>query len=424
MSALRTMLPSAKWYQYYINPFELIGLQGKYTSIDDIDSNQIKKLKKLLLQEIELEDGNISWMPSLIIDKAKALNVCNELHDKNLLEFHLNVFNDKPLLNFLSRGEHSCFQKNIQIVSLDFKQQQNIFNDFTVLILINQFNLVIAETIKAKQFSLIKQLFNCKHLVSNSNLHLLTKSTVATLNKHLTNLEVILNKAKNQDISWYMVDKILYKDALFNIINELPQDLFKEQQERILELLNAISVTIGNRKSNILLESKILKTAQQFSFKSKKYDTLITSNLQIITIHIGFDSLKETLNKAKYQNISLNMIFKALFENKLIKTIKDLPEDLFFQYHNTMLQLLNAIAVVTANKNNFTLAIQILKTAQNLSLGYGEIDQLIVNNLQIIEKNQLYTGNSLKGRAFNVLSIIITYAILAAIFGFLSLLFG
>jgi hypothetical protein len=421
MSRLRTILPSTKWYQYYINPFELIGLPDKYSSIDNIDSNQIKKLKKLLLQEIELEDGKITWMPNLTIDKAKALNVCNELHDKNFLEFHLNVFNNKPLLNFLSRGDCTCFDVDLENTFLVFKQQNKTFNANTVLILINQFNLVVAEAIKTKQFTTINQLFNCRHWVPSSKLHLLTKSTSSIINKNIKHLEKILDKTKYQAIHWRMLSKILYQNSLFNIINELPQDLFWEQQEKTLELLNYIAVALAN-KDNFTVAVQILEVAQQFSFKSKKYDKLITENLQIIinkrfakdnkttiphnnhnntkfkdptvtTINKHLKSLEKILNKAEHQVIHWRMISKVLHQNLLLVTINELPQDLFVEQKDKVLSLLNAIAITVANKDNFTLAAQILEAAQQFNFKSKKYDALIAKNLQIVTKKCFAKNN-------------------------------
>jgi hypothetical protein len=422
MSELGTILPSAKWYQYYINPFELMGLQDKYASADDINSNQIKKLKKLLLQEIELEDGKIAWMPNLNIDKAKALNVCNELHNKNLLEFHLNVFNNKPLLNFLSRGDCTCFDVNLENVFLVFKQQNKTFNANTVLILINQFNLVVAETIKAKQFTILNQLFNCRYWVPSARLQLLTQSTVAIINKNLKKLEKFLDRINHQVIHWRMISKILYQNSLFDIINQLPQDLFWEQQAKILELLNYIAVALAN-KENFTVAVQILEAAQQFNFKSKKYDDLISKNLQIIinkrftkdnkttiphkkhnnntqskdptviAINKHLNSLEKILNKAEHQIIHWRMISKILYKNSLLATINESPQDLFVEQKEKVLSLLNAIAITVANKDNFTLAAQILEAAQKFSFKSKKYDALISKNLQIVTKKSFAKNN-------------------------------
>ena len=73
----------------------------------------------MLLQEIELEDGSVAWMPDAIIDKSRAIDVCAELNDDRRRLFHWNVFQNKPLLDFLSKGSHEHFLVDEQEYELD-----------------------------------------------------------------------------------------------------------------------------------------------------------------------------------------------------------------------------------------------------------------------------------------------------------------
>jgi ribosomal protein L3 len=219
-----------------------------------------------------------------------------------------------------------------------------------------------------------------------------------------------------------MISKILYQNSLFNIINELPQDLFWEQQEKTLELLNYIAVALAN-KENFTVAVQILEVAQQFNFKSKKYDDLISKNLQIIisqrfakdnkttiphnkhnnntqskdptviVINKHLKSLENILNKAKHQVIHWRMISKILYQNSLLATINELPQDLFVEQKDKVLSLLNAIAIIVSNKDNFTLAVQILEVAQKFNFKSKKYDALIAKNLQIVTKKCFAKNN-------------------------------
>ena len=61
------------------------------------------------LQEIDLEDGAISWLPGVSIDKSRAIGVCEELNDQDKRAFHWHVFQNKPLMAFLCQGSHEHF---------------------------------------------------------------------------------------------------------------------------------------------------------------------------------------------------------------------------------------------------------------------------------------------------------------------------
>jgi hypothetical protein len=77
--------------------------------LDDLDAKTLQRLKKSLLQEIDLEDGAVSWLPGVSIDKSRAISVCEELNDEDDRAFHWYVFQNKPLLGFLCRGSHEHF---------------------------------------------------------------------------------------------------------------------------------------------------------------------------------------------------------------------------------------------------------------------------------------------------------------------------
>ena len=54
------VLTISEQYQNYINPIELLRLGEE--DLDNLGAKEIQRAKRRLLQEIELEDGVISWM--------------------------------------------------------------------------------------------------------------------------------------------------------------------------------------------------------------------------------------------------------------------------------------------------------------------------------------------------------------------------
>lgn len=102
----KPLISDDQWYAHYINPYELLALD----EVDpwDLDVKQVQKAKKALIQEIELEDGRVDWMPGLKIDRSMALKIADELNDEWPRYWHYLVFETKPLLDFLSRGDLTC----------------------------------------------------------------------------------------------------------------------------------------------------------------------------------------------------------------------------------------------------------------------------------------------------------------------------
>jgi hypothetical protein len=62
----------------------------------NLDAKDIQKAKKLLLQEIDLEDGKVEWVAGLTIDRSRAIKVVDELTDTLVRYKHHLVYQSKP----------------------------------------------------------------------------------------------------------------------------------------------------------------------------------------------------------------------------------------------------------------------------------------------------------------------------------------
>jgi hypothetical protein len=98
-----TLQEPDQWYGHYINPFELLGLDDGL-ELPNLDAKTIQRAKKALFQEIDLEEGRVTWMPGLHIDRSRAMAICEDLNDERLLSYHHHVFVNRDLSAFLSRG--------------------------------------------------------------------------------------------------------------------------------------------------------------------------------------------------------------------------------------------------------------------------------------------------------------------------------
>jgi hypothetical protein len=108
------------WFRFYVNPYELLGVSSEYELLSD-DGNgglgelkieEFQRKKKLLLQELELEDGYIQRMGGVVFDRSRSASICDELLDRRNAIFHGKIFRCKRLNNFLSRGSLAHFLYN------------------------------------------------------------------------------------------------------------------------------------------------------------------------------------------------------------------------------------------------------------------------------------------------------------------------
>jgi tetratricopeptide (TPR) repeat protein len=168
-----SVLNREQCYLNYLNPFQLLNYQTDILSEADIlDFKNIQRLKKRLLQEIELEDGCIHWLSGAHIDKSKAISLCDELHDKQKIEFHRQVYNNKPLLRFLSLGEHAhfCVDRNHSPLGLIeyLDDTENGFREWLSGPFSRQFNLVLSSAVENKYLYIIEVLLDGRRWVSTS----------------------------------------------------------------------------------------------------------------------------------------------------------------------------------------------------------------------------------------------------------------
>ena len=92
----KPILEEKDWYAEYLNPFELLGIDDD-VDLNEINAKTIQNHRKLLLQEIDLEEGKISWLNGKIIDKSRAIGLVDSLNNENFKKYHSIIF--KELLN-------------------------------------------------------------------------------------------------------------------------------------------------------------------------------------------------------------------------------------------------------------------------------------------------------------------------------------
>ena len=92
-------------FQFYVNPFEVFQIEES----EEPDAKTIQRAKKKLLQEIDVNDGKVSWLNDYPLDKSRALGLEDDLHDEKKRGYHWAIFRNKPLLRFLTHGDIGHF---------------------------------------------------------------------------------------------------------------------------------------------------------------------------------------------------------------------------------------------------------------------------------------------------------------------------
>lgn len=91
----------------YLNPYELLNCKPN----ELLKPNEIKKAIRKLLLEFDLSEDNTIEYHRNRISKNDTLQSLEEFKQKENLDFHTLIYNDKDLLFFLAEGNYASFEK-------------------------------------------------------------------------------------------------------------------------------------------------------------------------------------------------------------------------------------------------------------------------------------------------------------------------
>lgn len=262
-----TILNKDQWYRFYINPYELLNA-STLLQFEDVDTKLISKLKKLLWHEIELEDGKISWMSGIYIDKSKAASLCDELNDDVKREFHWHVFNNKPLLHFLGCGGHTHFLVNensspLEIIEI-LKVKDNGFEEWLSEPFSKQFDLVLSNAIDQKNILLLEYFLSGRRWVSLGYVDKCFENSRKKIDKILDPLREFKRASNDKEPTIESISLILEQTDIINILNLLPIH-FRDFKNEAPSLIRGIALICYQNHSNAQLSKKILQITHKFN---------------------------------------------------------------------------------------------------------------------------------------------------------------
>ncbi len=347
-----TVLKVEQYYLNYINPFQLLNHPiDTLSEIDALDFKKIQKLRKRLLQEVELEDGCIHWLSSIHIDRSKAISICDELHDKQKLEFHRQVYNCKPLLRFLTLGEHAhfCVDKShspIEVIEF-LDDSENGFREWLSKPFSSQFNQILSIAIEKKHLDIIEVLLDGRRWVTSTyteKCFVNSKKKLFELTKELVALEA---KSEVEKPVLGDVSNALKWNGLLDIMNLLPT-FFWDSQDKVARALRQISINSYNHFGDADLSMSVIKLTDLLSFKSEQFNHRLKDDIKAIEdilheerkneVHLTFGLKKEKFNITKdgvYRGakfISIDSIKSVRWGSLLTREYSETKNDSLFVY--------------------------------------------------------------------------------------------
>lgn len=289
-------LPKEDWYQFYVNPFELLVGRNYDYDIDEYDAKQIQRLKRRLIQEIELEDGEIHYVEGLAIDKSRAIGLCEELNDETLKNYHWLVFSEPNLLGFLTRGEIRHFLCLEDYKPLDLLEELDSewsgFREWLSMPFARQYELVLTRALQNKRVPLVESLFDGRRWILREHEERCFEGARRQVDQLLVSLRQAEERAKEVKPTISQMTTTLNNSGLISIINLLPEP-FRDQQSEAVSLIRQIAITAVNEHGDTDLSKEILTLSRKFSFKSEALTQRLAEDFKAIEKLIAQERVHE-----------------------------------------------------------------------------------------------------------------------------------
>ena len=271
-----TVVDRKRWYASYLSPLELLDLGD---DADLSDERLIRKRRKAVLHEIELEDGHLSWLPGITIERSRALTVLGELDDARLRRHHALVYADKRLLAFLSRGAHRHFLVDAENLLAIYKPENlNVLDniarnqEFRVWLsgyFARQYDQVLAIAIERKNLPMIECLMSGRRWVLPSQEDDCFPRPRRVVDCLIEPLSDARKAAAAQKPTFVAIERLLERINVDSILNLLPT-FFELQQTAAVGELRQLAIECYNTHRDSALSRQILELTQRFRFKSSE----------------------------------------------------------------------------------------------------------------------------------------------------------
>ena len=290
----KTLLTEEQWYRFYMNPFELMNAP-RDMDLDDFDAKTVQRLKKALLAEIELEDGQLSWMLGLIIDKSRAISVCEEISDYDKSLRHWQIYQNKNLLAFLERGSHDHFlvdETDSPLATIDIFEDDSGFRTFISEPFARQFDLVLSEAISQQNLAIIECLLDGRRWVDPPFDDMCFENAHRLVDRMLEKVRGLPGEAEVRKLSAQEVASRIADNKIDSILNLFPTYLWNQQNEAI-SIIRTTAAKAWQAHHDIDLAKATIQVANRFSHRTAAMASALDADLKDIEEIIHKERAKE-----------------------------------------------------------------------------------------------------------------------------------
>lgn len=289
LAQAKVVVRSEERYQHYLNPFEVLQVDA---DAEEIDVKALQRSKKKLLQELDLNDGKVSWLDEQPLDKSRVLAIEEELDDTDKREFHRVIFQNEPLLRFLTYGDIRHFLYSDDYFpeeALDLLDEDEGFRAFLSGPFAAQYNSVLSRAIDKKVLAVVEVLFDGRRWVEDVDLEYCLSGAFKKVQHLLDHIQSLEKESESRLVGFPEVQNALNVHGIVGLFNLLPAQ-FRAQQTQMVACLRSLAINCHNKHGQTAMSKSILLLCKQFHFKShalnerlkedyKKLDELLAENI-------------------------------------------------------------------------------------------------------------------------------------------------
>ncbi len=263
-----TLLHFGEYFQFYVNPLEMIAFE-RGQDIEQLDTKKIQRLKKAVLQEIDLEDGALQSLDGFVLDKSRTIGLCEELLDEKLRRYHWQVLQNPFLLWFMTRGDIRHFLHTENSFPLETLKalDDDEFRQWLSEPFARQYDLVLSRTIERRAVRMLESLFDGRRWVVPEHDDICFAGAHRQVERLLEPLRKAAEGANEVEPDLATIQDLLTRNRLVEILDLLPMD-FRDKQSEAIRHIRDMAIAAYNAHDNTDLSKAILLLSKKFVFKS------------------------------------------------------------------------------------------------------------------------------------------------------------
>ncbi len=267
---------------YYINPYNLLEIESD--NIADVDVTILKKAKRKLLSELELSETNTIQYKGTGLTKADCLIAIDDLDNKDKRDFHIFIYQNKDLNNFLSKGELGFFYR----YKVESIYKLNEFIDFISAYFAQQYNKQLSRYYKEGSFEIVKLILSVTPIVNESGKELCYRGTYLFLKEIEKEIVNISKDIENKRSTFFInnfegISEAISNRLKINLLNILP-NYFQNVRNQLAEAINSTAIEIHNNYYKYKPADELMNIAYNI-FTDGLIEQTILKNQLIIKKH-------------------------------------------------------------------------------------------------------------------------------------------